>query len=197
MVGVAGGQLVAEQSGGPAIKNQVVNDEQEFVGHAVADQHGTGERTGDQVERLADGPVPDLAGPGRPPRGLDVTQVHLGQRQVAGRLDEQARLVVDQGYAGAQRGVPADQVGQTGGEQVRPSRCRHPVADPECVRGQVGADLLGDPEVPLQPGERQRGRVRRGGRVHRGGQVRQPGRVAQGRGAVRICSASRAGVGMA
>ncbi len=148
---VEGDQLAEEHRRRPQVGDDVVHGEQQDVlvvgqtqephphQRAGAEIEGTGELLPGQLHdaRLSFG-------------SAQVPALHDGQLQLAGVVDDLHGLAVDLVEGGAQRLVPADDLGEAAAPQLHVERSVHPCRGRDVVGGAARVELLQEPHALLR-----------------------------------------------
>ena len=161
---------------GPAVVDDVVKVEQERVlllvqAHQAGPQQGAAGEA-ERPARLLGAQARELGEPPLPPEGA---QVDLRQRHPPGSADLLPGLAVHLDEPGAQRLVPADDLGEAGGERRRRERPGETVGGGYVVERALRRQAVEEPEPLLGEGERRRP-LPRDLRERRQGALRPPPR---------------------
>ncbi len=164
------GQLLDEHAHGPAVRDDVVQGEQQHVLlRRLAHQEDAPERPRLQVEGL-----PGLVFEGALERVLTLgfgqgLQVHPARGQGGAGVDDLDGLVLVLVEGGAQGLVALEQLAQAGGERGHVELAVHPHGEGEVVGGALGVELREEPQALLCEGQRQRPAVLPGTEQRLGG----------------------------
>ena len=161
---------------GPAVVDDVVHGEEERV-LLLVQAHQTGPQQGaagevERPARLLGAQARQLA---RAPLPPEAAEVDLRQRHLPGSADLLPGLAVHLDEPGAQRLVPADDLGEAGGERRRRERPGETVGGGYVVERALRRQAVEEPEPLLGEGERRRP-LPRDLRERRQGALRPPPR---------------------
>ena len=151
---VRGSQLPQQHPHGPAVRRDVVEDQEEQVVVArEAEEQGPEDRPARQVEGAGSLRVRGPRRRGLALRGGKGAQVRQGDRERGGPGHRLHRVAVHQREDGAQRLVPVDQGLQAPPQRPGVERAAQAQRVRHVVGGAAGIELVEEPEPPLGEGE--------------------------------------------